>query len=64
MRFRGGKQMQKEATQRENGRDAGEVVKVSMTEGFGTVQMLGTSALRPKEYSYFALDRVRRTTSH
>ena len=29
--------MQKEATQRENGRDAGEVVKVSMTESFGTV---------------------------
>ena len=57
--------MQKEATQRENGRDAGEIVKVSMTEGVGTVlQMLGTSALRHKQHSCFALDRVWRITSH
>lgn len=54
MRFRGGKQMQKEVTQRERRRDAGEVVKVSMTEAFRysvPYIMLGTSALRHKEYS-------------
>ena len=33
MRFRGGKQMQKEVTQREKWRDAGEVVKVFYERG-------------------------------
>ena len=50
--------MQKEVTQREKWRDAGEVVKVFYERGLSVPYiMLGTSALRHKEYSYNRLEQ-------
>ena len=50
--------MQNEVTQRETRRDAGEVVKVFYERGLSVPYiMLGTSALRHKEFSYNRLEQ-------